>query len=185
VCRHTPASAALGAYSRPLSPQLMHAVGGGWSECSAHGSSADLSVGSLFPCAGLGVFTRTPVWKPLACTCRCTAVCACVCVDVVRKVVRYSCSSMLTQCSPSAHCSLLTAHSLTPSLRTLRPGPGMDGTPCCRSSRFCAFAAPERKGPVLVMGGPRLGQWEGFSAPHAHFPHAGLPCESARLVLQG
>jgi hypothetical protein len=70
----------------------------------------------------LGVCSRALDWvclparrsgSPLACTCRCTAVCACVCVDVGRKVVRYSCSSMLTQCSPSAHRSLLTAHSLT------------------------------------------------------------------------
>lgn len=139
-----------------------------------HAVGADLSVGSLhqlFPCAGLGVFTRTPVWKPLACTLSLHDRCACGlrCTEVLNA------QSMLTQCS--------LAHSLA--LRLLL--------------QKLSLAAPERKrgsgGPVLVMGGSDWGQLEGgLSAPHAHLGprgpqgpliHAGLPCESARLVMQG
>jgi hypothetical protein len=81
---------------------------------------------------------------------------------------------MLNQCSPNAHPMLTLFGS------------------CCRSSRLRHLSERGSGGPVLVMGGSDWGQLEGgLSAPHAHLGprgpliHAGLPCESARLVMQG
>jgi len=96
-----------------------------------------------------------------------------------------------TQCSPNAH-PMLT-HSLARSLFG-QPRHGWNSM-----LQKLSLAAPERKGALAGLsssyhGWQRLGQLEGgggLSAPHAHLGprgaliHAGLPCESARLVMQG
>jgi hypothetical protein len=160
-------AAALGVYSRPLLPQLMHAACGCQSRCSQYGFSTDLSVGKhcsraldwvCLPVHWPGTLSHAPV--------------------AARPLWMWVVS---TQC-PLLTCSMLTASSsmlnaqcsTPPSLLTLRAVQGGDRTARCRCFRLrhlSVMALPAT--PVVALIGA---SWSPFSASER---------SSARLVCRG